>query len=179
MSSSFDPFGGPGSVPQNRGNSTSTQYVMAQPGQEIRIVVPDDSGYVAAYGDSSPSPAGSGDSSPSPEGSGDSSPSPAGSGDSSPSPEGSGDSSPSPEGSGDSSPSPAGSGDAFDPFASGVRRPIYGGSVLTIVAQRGQNVVVQVPGYDGRVMAIGDSSPSPEGSGDSSPSPEGSGDSRW
>ena len=162
MSSSRDAFGF-----RRQGGpvrSAGATVVVAQPGQEVRIVVPDSRGRLRGFGDSSPSgsgdnsPSGSGDSSPS--GSGDSSPS--GSGDSSPS--GSGDSSPS--GSGDSSPS--GSGDILvsrDAFGFRSYRRGFSPSATTIVARPGQEIRVVVPDGRGRIMGLGDASPS--GSGDS------------
>src|SRR6266536_1667279 len=68
MSSSRDPFG---CVPRKSASSTQPITVVAHPGQEVRIVVPDGAGAVPALGDSRSSPAGSGDSRSSPAGSGD------------------------------------------------------------------------------------------------------------
>src|SRR5438128_11486389 len=81
MSSSRDPFGFTAKAPAQ---GTNPIVVIAQPGQEVRIVIPDDRADGAGpggRGDSRASPKGSGDSRASPKGSGDSRASPKGSGD--------------------------------------------------------------------------------------------------
>jgi hypothetical protein len=64
---SQDPFG---FKTYRRGFSPSPITIVAQSGQEIRIVVPDESGAIPGVGDSRVSPKGSGDSRQSPKGSG-------------------------------------------------------------------------------------------------------------
>ena len=144
MTSSRDPFGFRRREAGTR--SKGETLIIAQPGQEVRIVVPDGRGTVRGFGDASPS--GSGDASPS--GSGDASPS------------GSGDASPS--GSGDASPS--GSGDIISRDAFGFKsyRRGFSPSATTIVARPGQAIRIVVPDERGRITAFGDASPS--GSGD-------------
>jgi len=154
MSSSRDPFG---FVPRKRAQGASPTIVVAQPGQEVRIVVPDESGFIPGVGDSRVSPRGSGDSRVSPRGSGDSRVSP--------------------KGSGDSRVSPKGSGDVIsqDPFGFKTYRRGFSPSPITIVAQSGQEIRIVVPDESGAIPGVGDSRVSPKGSGDSRQSPKGSG----
>jgi hypothetical protein len=155
MSSSGDPFG---FKPRKRAQSTRPTIVVAQPGQEVRIVVPDESGFIPGVGDSRASPRGSGDSRVSPRGSGDSRVSP--------------------KGSGDSRVSPKGSGDMIsqDPFGFKTYRRGFSPSPITIVAQSGQEIRIVVPDESGAIPGVaGDSRVSPRGSGDSRQSPKGSG----
>ena len=154
MSSSRDPFG---FAPRKRAQGASPTIVVAQPGQEVRIVVPDESGYIPGMGDSRVSPRGSGDSRVSPRGSGDSRVSP--------------------KGSGDSRVSPKGSGDVIsqDPFGFKTYRRGFSPNPITIVAQSGQEIRIVVPDESGAIPGVGDSRVSPKGSGDSRQSPKGSG----
>src|SRR6266536_3971590 len=118
MSSSRDPFG---CVPRKSASSTQPITVVAHPGQEVRIVVPDGAGAVPALGDSRSSPAGSGDSRSSPSGSGD------------------------------SRSSPSGSGDVIsrDPFGFRTYRRGFSPTPITIVAQAGQEIRVVGPDAGG------------------------------
>lgn len=129
MSTAPDPFGF-ARPPAGVANGTATVIVI-RPGQEVRIVVADDSGVPAGLGDRG-SPAGRS----SPSGSGDKG-SPAGRA----SPSGSGDA-----GSPAGRASPSGSGDAagwgpfgFTPPSASTSKP------MTIVAQVGQEIRVVVP----------------------------------
>ncbi len=147
MSPSRDPFG---FTPKKPVPSTRPTIIVAQPGQEVRIVVADSSGAVPGmYGDSRVSPKGSGDSRVSPKGSGDSRVSP--------------------KGSGDSRVSPKGSGDIFsqDPFGFRTYRRGFSPSPITVIAQSGQEIRIVVPDESGQIPSVrGDSRVSPKGSGD-------------
>jgi hypothetical protein len=146
MSPSRDPFGfsaGP------RPRSVDPIVIVAQPGQEVRIVVPDDGGVgpwtsgIGGPADSRQSPSGSGDSRASPSGQGDSRASPSGSGD-------------------------AKGRDAFG-FTSLPRG--YSPTPVTVVARSGQEIRIVVPDASGSIPGLarvpsGDSRASPSGQGD-------------
>src|SRR5215475_2296232 len=134
MSSSRDAFGFKSKTRPQSPQGTNPLIVVAQPGQEIRVVIADDGsggGGSQDSGDSGPrgSQSGSGDSGPrgSQSGSGDSGPRG------------------SQSGSGDSGPrgSPSGSGDAFGftPFPRG-----FSPTPITVVAHSGQEIRIVVPG---------------------------------
>ena len=172
MSSGRDPFGFESPKP---GYSPRPITVIAQPGQEVRIVVPEgtESNAWTQYGDASrSSPPGSPDASrSSPSGSPDASrSSPSGSPDASRS---------SPSGSPDSAfgyVQAADSPDAFG-FGTGTPRPRYSPRPITIVAQAGQEVRVIAADAGTTVQSFyGDASrSSPSGSPDASrSSPSGS-----
>ena len=160
MNSDPDPFGF--RPPRRREPNAQPITIIAQPGQEVRIVVPDTEGNVAGLpGDSRVSPKASGDSRVSPKASGDSRVSPRASGDSRVSPRASGDAS------------------GVDPFEYGGFRPAYSPTPITIVVRSGQEIRIMVPDGEGdatRLMA--DSRVSPKASGDSRVSPKASGDKR-
>ena len=150
MNTSRDPFGF-GPKPETKATSISTSIIVAQPGQEVRIVVPDRSGAIPGFGDNRASPSGSGDSRASPSGSGDSRASPSGSG--------------------DSRASPSGKGDLFSQDAFGFKtyRRGFSPAPMTIVVQPGQELRVVVADSDGRILPgalPGDSRASPSGKGD-------------
>jgi len=158
MSPSRDPFGFPAKSRSRRGKPIGTEpiIVVAQPGQEVRIVVPDAANVSAGIlqpGDSRASPSGSGDSRASPSGSGDSRASPSGSGDSRASPSGSGDA------------------QAQNPFAFLPTERGFSPAPLTVIARSGQEIRIVVPDETGSIPGFttrpipADSRASPSGSG--------------
>jgi hypothetical protein len=149
MNSGRDPFGFKSrkrSVPPSQ-----PLTVIARPGQEVRIVVPDSqSGGPASIGDTRVSPKPSGDTRVSPKPSGDTRVSPKPSGDA-----------------------------AGNPFAFTRYQPQYSPTPITIVAQSGQEIRIVVPDDSGRIAGFpGDTRVSPKPSGDTRVSPRPSGDSR-
>jgi hypothetical protein len=152
MNPSRDPFGFPATSRRPQGQGTSPIVVVAQPGQEVRIVVPDDGGMAGTGG-------GRGDSSASPKPSTDSSASPKPSTDSSASPKPSTDSS--------ASPKPNTDAGSQDPFGFRAFRRGFSPTPVTIVARSGQEIRIVVPDESGSVPGLaqrfsGDSSASPK-----------------
>jgi|ERR1051326_1883354 hypothetical protein len=148
MSSSRDPFGFP-AKPRPRSAKAiggNPIVVVAQPGQEVRIVVPDDGSVGAGI---------------------------QGRADSRQSPSGSGDSRASPSGSGDSRASPSGSGDAQaqNPFGFLPVQRGFSPTPITVIARSGQEIRIVVPDESGSIPGLtrrpsGDSRASPSGQGD-------------
>jgi len=147
MSPSRDPFGFT-AKPSPQGGTTPI-VVIAQPGQEVRIVVPED-------GDGMSGLRGPGDNRVSPSGSGDSRVSPSGKGDDRVSPSGKGD---------DRAQGPFG----FTPIRRG-----FSPTPVTVIARSGQEIRIVVPDDSGSIPGLvgmrrgpsGDSRVSPSGKGD-------------
>ena len=138
MSPSRDPFGFSSKTPTVASRGTDPIIVVAQPGQEFRVVIADDSGGggFQNMGDtgqsSSPKPGGDSGQASSPKPSGDSGQS------SSPKPGGDSGQSSSPKSGGDSgAPDPF----AFKPFPRG-----FSPTPITVVAHAGQEIRIVVPG---------------------------------
>jgi len=138
MTSSRDAFGFANGKPRE---ASQPANIIAHPGQEIRIVVPDAAGAVPGFGDSSPSPSRSQDNS-SPSSSKDNS---------------------SPSIKKDERSNPFGGTDAFG--FHGFRRG-FSPSPITIVAQPGQEIRVVVPDGQGRIDTLRGDQSSPSASKD-------------
>lgn len=148
MSPSRDPFGFPAKPRPRRGKPIGADpiVVVAQPGQEVRILVPDEGnvgGGIQGPADSRQSPSGSGDSRASPSGSGD------------------------------SRASPSGSGDAQiqNPFGFIPAQRGFSPTPITVIARSGQEIRIVVPDESGAIPGLtrgpsGDSRASPSGQGD-------------
>ena len=140
MSPSRDAFGFTSKTRPQSPQGTNPLTVVAQPGQEIRVVIADDGsdGGGQDSGDSGPRGSHSGDSGPrgSKSGSGDSGPRGSKSGSGYSGPRGS------KSGSGDSGPRSSPSGDAFGftPFPRG-----FSPTPITVVAHSGQEIRIVVP----------------------------------
>jgi hypothetical protein len=149
MNPSRDPFGFPAKSRQQQGTgpilsrNTNQIVVVAQPGQEVRVVVADDGGPGAFQVAASASPKPSGDSSSSPKPPGDSS----------------------------SSPKPGGDSGSPDAFGFRTFRPGFSPTPVTIIARSGQEIRIVIPDQSGAVRSVvqgfsGDSNSSPKPPGD-------------
>ena len=140
MSPSRDPFGFSSKTPRQGQQGTDPIIVIAQPGQEFRVIIADDDGggggrfqNIADSGQaSSPKPSGDSGQASSPKPSGDSGQA------SSPKP--SGDSGQA------SSPKPSGDSGASDPFGFQPFPRGFSPTPVTVVAHAGQEIRIIVPG---------------------------------
>jgi len=156
MSPSRDPFGFPSKTDPGRQGPKGSDpiIVVAQPGQELRVVIADDGGGGGVGGVVRNRADTSGAASPSGKGDSSGAASPSGKGDSS----------------GAASPSGKGDSGSKDPFGFQPFQRGFSPTPITVVAHRGQEIRIVVPNATGALQGI-----AADASGAPSPSPKGDG----